>query len=66
MGFEKFRLFVIARTVVCVRVCIRIQTVRWFFAEISQCMVEQIRRIRKAKLKGMDLILNMAGMARSM
>ena len=36
MGFGKLCLFVIVRTVVCVRVCIKIQVVRWFFLEISQ------------------------------
>ena len=36
MGFGKLCLFVIAHTVICVRVCIRIQAVHWFFVEISQ------------------------------
>ena len=36
VGFGKLCLFVIARTVVCVSVCIRIQVVHWFFVEISQ------------------------------
>ena len=33
MGFGKLCLFEIVCTVVCVRVCTRIQVVRWFFVE---------------------------------
>ena len=36
MGFGKLCLFVIASSVICARVCIRIQVDRWFFVEISQ------------------------------